>query len=125
MGPAQDVMNDKNGTKQYLVISYRRGGAIHRLKVPLHYSSYYGRSPMFFQHPYGKLGFQIDDYLHIGLFLIFTFRSILPPRVFQVSACLPNCKHRPRKFFGECQCQSTLLSNFFLCGATSQLVLLP
>ena len=55
MGPAHEIIRSKDGQKLYLVISYRRGRQIHRLKVPLHYSGYYSRSPMFFKHPYGKL----------------------------------------------------------------------
>ena len=54
MGPAEVTIRSRDGQKQYLVISYRRGGEVHRLKVPVHFSTYAARSPMYIKHPYGK-----------------------------------------------------------------------
>ena len=72
MGPAEEVIRSKDGTKMYLVITYKRGGRFHELKVPLHFSSYFARPPIFVQHPYGK--FQKSGLcLKIGLFCNYYF----------------------------------------------------
>ena len=51
MGPAEKVIRSKDGQKQYLVITYRRGGEQYRLQAPLHFSAYFERSPLYFKHP--------------------------------------------------------------------------
>ena len=79
MGPAATCIRSTTGEKMYLVISYKRAGQFHELKVPIHYSAYFERPLIYFRHPYGNFEFLTIELLFIIFFyfailLIFTFR---------------------------------------------------
>ena len=53
MGPAAKIVRNKDGERQYIVITYKRGGKFYELKVPRFFSAYFERPPLFVQHSYG------------------------------------------------------------------------
>ena len=54
MGPAATCIRSTTGDKMYLVISYKRAGQFHELKVPIHYSAYFERPLIYIRHTYGE-----------------------------------------------------------------------
>ena len=53
MGPAEVVMRSRDGEKQYVIITYKRGGKFYELKVPRFFSAYFERPFIYIQHSYG------------------------------------------------------------------------
>ena len=54
MGPTELCIMDKSGNPMYLTIKYRRSGKTFYLRVPMHFSAYFSRSPIFIKHNFGK-----------------------------------------------------------------------
>ena len=53
MGPADKIIRSKDGQPMYVIISYKRGGTFHELKVPKHFSAYFERPVLYTRHSHG------------------------------------------------------------------------